>query len=75
MRPGTRVGKRITRRAFPKSASVARGLTFCLSGLAPGFAGVWQIRVVVPRWAPVGEAPVEVVYEGEVLRSVSVTIR
>jgi uncharacterized protein (TIGR03437 family) len=34
------------------------------SGLAPGFVGVWQINVRVPKDAPIGDVAVAVVYKG-----------
>lgn len=34
------------------------------SGLAPGFVGVWQIDVRVPKDVPIGDVPVAVVYKG-----------
>ena len=34
------------------------------SGLAPGFAGLWQINVQVPSNAPPGDVPVFIIYQG-----------
>jgi uncharacterized protein (TIGR03437 family) len=44
------------------------------SGLAPGLEGVWQINVIIPANSPAGQVPVSVSYEGEILRSLDITI-
>ena len=44
------------------------------SGLAPGLEGVWQINVIIPANSPAGKVPVSISYEGEMLRSVDITI-
>ena len=52
--------------------AVARVL---FSGLAPGLTGVWQINVLVPEDAPAGKAPVTILYEGQDLRSIDISVQ
>lgn len=42
---------------------MAGEVLFC--GLAPGFAGLYQINVRIPLGAPKGRVPIEFIYEGE----------
>ncbi|MGI8744113.1 MAG: hypothetical protein ACR2NN_16375 [Bryobacteraceae bacterium] len=39
------------------------------SGLAPGFVGLWQINVRIPKDAPIGDVPVTVVFKNISSRS------
>ncbi len=46
------------------------------SGLAPGFVGLWQINVTIPRGTPSGSAvPVRVVINGTPSNTVTVAVR
>lgn len=61
------------------SVCVAIGSTFGetqYSGLAPGFAGLWQVNVKIPQSAPVGSAvPIRAVVNGTPSNIVTVAIR
>jgi uncharacterized protein (TIGR03437 family) len=45
------------------------------SGLAPGFVGLWQINVTVPRGLPAGATPIRVLINGAPANLVTITIR
>lgn len=45
------------------------------SGLAPGFVGLWQINVTIPRGTPAGNVPVRVVINGTPSNTVAVAVR
>ncbi len=45
------------------------------SGLAPGQTGVWQINVIIPANAAVGEAPVTISYGGEFAGAAKLSVR
>jgi adhesin/invasin len=56
--------------AFPGRPPAFRGF----SGLAPGFAGLWQLNVLIPRDAPTGPALALTVVNGLTSNRVSVTV-
>ena len=51
-----------------------RQLAVQFSGLAPGFAGLWQLNVVIPRDAPTGPALALTVVNGLTSNRVMVTV-
>jgi uncharacterized protein (TIGR03437 family) len=60
--------------ALPNVFLEGRQLAVQFSGLAPGFAGLWQLNVLIPRDAPTGPALALTVVNGLTSNRVSVTV-
>lgn len=60
--------------AMPNVFLAGRQLTVLYNGLAPGFAGVWQLDVAIPSDAPTGPALGLSVVNGIASNAISVTV-
>ena len=60
--------------AQPNVFLEGRQLSVQFSGLAPGFAGLWQLNVLIPRDAPTGPTLGLTVVNGLTSNRVSVTV-
>jgi uncharacterized protein (TIGR03437 family) len=61
--------------SLPEVSVGGRPAVVQFSGLAPGFAGLWQINVVIPADAPAGAAAPLVITQGLASRPLSVALQ